>query len=168
MRQINQMIRNAHSLMLRFLLAGSDTLHPRSKSMPRSDLFLWTRSHGIRKYAIAVLSVTTALILTRWQPLHLEMAPASLFFCAVMLVPGSADSRLDCLLRSLPVSLSITISSGGPLPCSEARGNTTPHRFCCISPRCRKLERCAEKRHRISQSRTRRSPGNSPEATGHK
>jgi len=53
--------------------------------MPRSDLFLWTRSHGIRKYAIAVLSVTTALILTRWQPLHLEMAPASLFFCAVML-----------------------------------------------------------------------------------
>jgi PAS domain S-box-containing protein len=53
--------------------------------MSRSDSFLWTGSHGIRKYAIAVLSVTAALILPRWPPLHLEAAPASLFYCAVML-----------------------------------------------------------------------------------
>jgi PAS domain S-box-containing protein len=53
--------------------------------MSRSDPFLWAMSHGIRKYAIAVLSVTAALILPRWPPLHLEAAPASLFYCAVML-----------------------------------------------------------------------------------
>ena len=53
--------------------------------MSTSDLFLWTRSHDTRKYAIAVLSVTTALILSRLPALHLEAAPASLFFCAVML-----------------------------------------------------------------------------------
>jgi PAS domain S-box-containing protein len=53
--------------------------------MSRSDPFLWAMSHGIGKYAIAVLSVTAALILPRWPPLHLEAAPASLFYCAVML-----------------------------------------------------------------------------------
>jgi PAS domain S-box-containing protein len=85
MRHITQIIRKAHSLVLRFLLAGSDTLHTRSRNMSTPDLFLWARSHGIRKYAIAVLSVTAALILPRWPPLHLEAAPASLFYCAVML-----------------------------------------------------------------------------------
>jgi signal transduction histidine kinase len=85
MRQISQISEKGHSLMLRFLLAGSDTLHPRSRSMSRSDPFLWAMSHGIRKYAIAVLSVIAALILPRWPPLHLEAAPASLFYCAVML-----------------------------------------------------------------------------------
>jgi PAS domain S-box-containing protein len=53
--------------------------------MSTSDPFLWVRSHGIRKYAIAVLSVTVALVLPRWPPLHLEAAPASLFYCAIML-----------------------------------------------------------------------------------
>jgi PAS domain S-box-containing protein len=53
--------------------------------MSTSDPFRWTRSHGTRKYAIAVLSVTAALILSQWPPLHLEAAPASLSFCAVML-----------------------------------------------------------------------------------
>ncbi|HEY1936848.1 MAG TPA: ATP-binding protein [Candidatus Angelobacter sp.] len=50
-----------------------------------SDPFLWTRSHGVRKYAIAVLSVITALLLSQWPVLHLSAAPVSLFFCAVML-----------------------------------------------------------------------------------
>jgi PAS domain S-box-containing protein len=53
--------------------------------MSRSDPFLWTRSHGIRKYAIAVLSVITAFLLSQWPVLHLGAAPVSLFFCAVML-----------------------------------------------------------------------------------
>src|SRR5260370_28930386 len=77
--------RKGPSLVLRCLLAGSDTLHPRSRSMPRSDPLLWTRSHVIPKYAIAVLSVTAALILSQWPALHLGAAPVSLFFCAVML-----------------------------------------------------------------------------------
>jgi PAS domain S-box-containing protein len=53
--------------------------------MSTSDLFRWTRSHDTRKYAIAVLSVATALILSQLPALHLEAAPASLFFCGVML-----------------------------------------------------------------------------------
>jgi PAS domain S-box-containing protein len=95
----------AHSLMLRFLLAGSDTPHSRSKDMSRSDLFPWTRSHGIRKYTIAVLSVAAALILAQWPILHLEAAPVSLFFCAVMLSawfggfgPGFLASALSTLI----------------------------------------------------------------------
>src|SRR5260370_24535167 len=85
MRYMPTTARKAHSLVLRFLLAGSDTLHPRSRSMSRSDPLLWTRSHVIPKYAIAVLSVTAALILSQWPALHLGAAPVSLFFCAVML-----------------------------------------------------------------------------------
>jgi PAS domain S-box-containing protein len=76
MRHITQIIRKGHSLMLRFLLAGSDTLHPRNRSM--------SRSHGIQKYAIAVLSVTAALTLAQWPVLQLGAAPVSLFLCAVM------------------------------------------------------------------------------------
>jgi PAS domain S-box-containing protein len=53
--------------------------------MSKADPFLWARSHGIQKYAITVLSVTTALILSQWPTLHLGAAPVSLFFCAVML-----------------------------------------------------------------------------------
>jgi PAS domain S-box-containing protein len=53
--------------------------------MSSSDPFLWARSHVIRKYAIAVLAVAIALLLPQWPPLHLEAAPASLLFCAVML-----------------------------------------------------------------------------------
>jgi PAS domain S-box-containing protein len=85
MRKITQIQRKGHSLMLGFLLAGSDTLHPRSRSMSSSDPLPWTRSHVILKYAIAVLAVSIALLLPQWPPLHLEMAPASLLFCAVML-----------------------------------------------------------------------------------
>jgi PAS domain S-box-containing protein len=95
----------AHSLMLRFLLAGSDIPHSRSENMSRSDLFPWTRSHGIRKYTIAVLSVAAALILAQWPILHLEAAPVSLFFCAVMLSawfggfgPGFLASALSTLI----------------------------------------------------------------------
>jgi PAS domain S-box-containing protein len=101
MRGINQMIRKAHYLMLRFLLAGSDTLYPGSKSMSRSGPLLWTRSHGIRKYAIAILSVTAALILARWPPLHLEAAPASLFFCAVMVSAWFGGFRAGLLATVL-------------------------------------------------------------------
>jgi PAS domain S-box-containing protein len=53
--------------------------------MSRSDPLQWTKSHGIWKYAIAVLSVTAALIVAQLPLLHLETAPVSLFFCAVML-----------------------------------------------------------------------------------
>ncbi|HEY1526004.1 MAG TPA: ATP-binding protein [Candidatus Angelobacter sp.] len=49
-----------------------------------SDPLLWAKSHGIRKYAIAVLSVATALTLAQLPVLQLGAAPVSLFLCAVM------------------------------------------------------------------------------------
>ncbi len=52
--------------------------------MSRSNPLLWTKSHAIRKYGIAVLSVATALILAQWPFLHLGAAPVSLFLCAIM------------------------------------------------------------------------------------
>jgi PAS domain S-box-containing protein len=52
--------------------------------MSTSDPFQWGRWHGIRKYAIAVLSVATALIVAQWPVLQLGAAPVSLFLCAVM------------------------------------------------------------------------------------
>jgi PAS domain S-box-containing protein len=72
--------------------------------MSRSNLFLWTRSHGIRKYAIAVLSVTTALILAQWPVLQLGAAPVSLFLCAVMFAAwfgGLAPGLLAAALSDL-------------------------------------------------------------------
>src|SRR5258708_29909100 len=83
MSVITDMIRGGHSLMLRFLLAGSDTLPNRSGNM--SDPRTWPKQRVIWIYGIAVVSVVVALLLSQWPALHLEAAPVSLFFCAVML-----------------------------------------------------------------------------------
>src|SRR6267154_5950208 len=53
--------------------------------MLRSNPLLWPKPSGIWNYGIAVLSVAAALIISQWQPLHLEAAPVSLFLCAVIL-----------------------------------------------------------------------------------
>lgn len=60
----------------------------------------WKRA--IRGYAIAVLAVCMALLISRWPPLHLEMAPVSLFLCAVMVSAwcGGARPGLLALLLS--------------------------------------------------------------------
>ncbi|MCU1333580.1 MAG: hypothetical protein JWM08_2572 [Candidatus Angelobacter sp.] len=81
----NQVIRKVYSLVLRFLLEGSDTLHPWGRSISRPNPVLWARSYGIREYVIAVLSVAMALILAQQPFLRLGAAPVSLFLCAVML-----------------------------------------------------------------------------------
>jgi C4-dicarboxylate-specific signal transduction histidine kinase len=52
--------------------------------MSRSNPLLWPKPPAIWSYAIAVLSVAAALIISRWPALHLEAAPVSLFLCAVM------------------------------------------------------------------------------------
>src|SRR5207245_3187261 len=62
----------------------SDTPHGRSRSMYRPNPLLWPKP-VIWSYGIAVLSVISALIISRWPALHLEAAPVSLFLCAVML-----------------------------------------------------------------------------------
>ena len=53
--------------------------------MPRPNPLLWPQPPVIWSYGIAVLSVTSALIISQWPALHLEAAPVSLFLCAVML-----------------------------------------------------------------------------------
>jgi len=53
--------------------------------MSRSNPLLWPKPPAIWSYGIAVLSVATALIISRWPALHLEAAPVSLFLCAVIL-----------------------------------------------------------------------------------
>jgi transcriptional regulator with PAS, ATPase and Fis domain len=53
--------------------------------MSRLNPLLWPRPPAIWSYGIAVLSVTAALMISRWPALHLQTAPVSLFLCAVML-----------------------------------------------------------------------------------
>jgi C4-dicarboxylate-specific signal transduction histidine kinase len=53
--------------------------------MSSSNPLLWPRPPAIWGYGIAVLSVTAALIISRWPVLHLQDAPVSLFLCAVIL-----------------------------------------------------------------------------------
>ena len=53
-------------------------------SMFGSNPLLWAKPPVIWSYGIAVLSVTTALILTLWPALHLQAAPVSVFLCAVV------------------------------------------------------------------------------------
>jgi C4-dicarboxylate-specific signal transduction histidine kinase len=53
--------------------------------MSRPNPLLWPKPPAIWSYGISVLSVTSALIISRWPALHLEAAPVSLFLCAVML-----------------------------------------------------------------------------------
>jgi PAS domain S-box-containing protein len=53
--------------------------------MSRSNPLLWPKPPVIWSYCLAVLSVSTALIISRWPPLHLQDSPVSLFLCAVIL-----------------------------------------------------------------------------------
>ena len=65
------------------------------------------KPHAIWSFAIAVLSVAAALIVSRAPSFHLQSAPVSLFLCAVMvsawvggLLPGLVATLLSCLLFS--------------------------------------------------------------------
>src|SRR6266478_1432135 len=65
---------------------------------------LWPKARAIWGYGIAVLSVAAALIISRWPLLHLETAPVSLFFCAVMITAwfgGVGPGLLATTLSSL-------------------------------------------------------------------
>ena len=50
----------------------------------KSELGWWPKPPGIMSYGVAVLSVTTALIIARWLDVYLVAAPVSLFLCAIM------------------------------------------------------------------------------------
>jgi transcriptional regulator with PAS, ATPase and Fis domain len=57
----------------------------------------------IRRYVVAVLSVLFALLIAHWPVIHLESAPVSLFFCAVMVSAwfgGAGPGSLATILSS--------------------------------------------------------------------
>ncbi len=71
-----------------------------SSPLPQSVATL----HVIRRYVIAVLSVSLALLIAHWPVIHLEFAPVSLFFCAVMVSAwfgGAGPGILATVLSSL-------------------------------------------------------------------
>ena len=71
--------------------------------MPRTD-FEDRGRNAIRGYAIAVISVFAALLISRLPFLHLELAPVSLFLCAVMVSAwcgGEGPGLLSLLLSAL-------------------------------------------------------------------
>src|ERR1700730_6186621 len=53
--------------------------------MARLNPLLWPKLPAIWSYWIAVVSVSAALLISRWPTLHLQDAPVSLFLCAVIL-----------------------------------------------------------------------------------
>ena len=58
----------------------------------------------IRGYVVAVLSVLFALLIAQWPGIHLESAPASLLFCAVMMSAwfgGTGPGSLAAVLSSI-------------------------------------------------------------------
>ena len=70
-----------------------------SSPLPQSVATVQT----IRGYVIAVLSVLFALLIAHWPVFHLESAPVSLFFCAVMVSAwfgGAGPGSLATILSS--------------------------------------------------------------------
>ena len=69
--------------------------------MPTSNPLLWPKPPAIWSYGLAVLSVATALIISRWPPLHLQDAPVSLFLCAVILSAWFGGAGPELLATAL-------------------------------------------------------------------
>jgi C4-dicarboxylate-specific signal transduction histidine kinase len=72
--------------------------------MSRFNPLLWHKPPVILSYAVAVLSVVTALIIAKWPPLELHAAPVSLFICAVILSAwfgGTGSGLLSAILSTL-------------------------------------------------------------------
>jgi PAS domain S-box-containing protein len=89
---------------VRAIHRDSDDLYRGSGSMARFNPVLCRRPPAIWGYGIAILSVTAAVLISRWPLLHLEAAPASLFLCAIMISawfggigPGLLAIVLSCL-----------------------------------------------------------------------
>src|ERR1700676_5157367 len=53
--------------------------------MARLNPLLWAKRPAFWSYWISFVSVSAALIISRWPTLHLQDAPVSLFLCAVIL-----------------------------------------------------------------------------------
>jgi transcriptional regulator with PAS, ATPase and Fis domain len=72
-----------------------------SSPLPQSAV---TTALIIRRYVVAVLAVLFALLIAHWPVIHLESAPASLFFCAVIVSAwfgGTGPGSLATVLSSL-------------------------------------------------------------------
>lgn len=94
-----------------------------SSPLPQSAA---TTMQIIRGYVVAVLSVVFALLVAHWPVIHLESAPVSLFFCAVMVSAwfgGAGPGSLATLLSSIAFYYSFLppVDSLAPKPGQLAR-----------------------------------------------
>ena len=72
--------------------------------MSKFDPLRWRKPPVIWSYGVTVLSVVTALVISKWPPLHLEAAPVSLFLCAVIFSAwfgGTGAGLLAAVLSTL-------------------------------------------------------------------
>jgi len=91
--------------------------------LPQSAL---TTVQIVRRYVIAVLSVLFAQLISHWPVIHLESAPVSLFFCAVMVSAwfgGAGPGSLAAFLSSIAFYYSFLppVDSLAPKPGQLAR-----------------------------------------------
>ncbi len=91
--------------------------------LPQSAL---TTVQIVRRYVIAVLSVLFAQLIAHWPVIHLESAPVSLFFCAVMVSAwfgGAGPGSLAAFLSSIAFYYSFLppVDSLAPKPGQLAR-----------------------------------------------
>ena len=90
--------------------------------MSRPNRPLWSKSSGIRRYGIAIISITSALILSRWLTPHIGF-PGTLFLIAVML-SGWYGGAGPSLLATAPSALAFHYSflhTLGPKPVEMPR-----------------------------------------------
>ena len=71
--------------------------------MTTPDRRWWSAPPMIAKYGAAVVSVTAALMSSRWPEIHLTAAPVSLFLCAVMFSAWFGGFRPGLLATALSV-----------------------------------------------------------------
>ncbi|TLY29044.1 MAG: DUF4118 domain-containing protein [Nitrospirae bacterium] len=71
--------------------------------MLKSNPHVWFKPPVILCYGVAALSVTGALIIARWLEINLQIAPVSLFLCAIMLSVWFGGIRPGLLATPLSV-----------------------------------------------------------------
>src|ERR1700683_4212937 len=70
------------------VIAWSEASNNGGGNMSRFNPLLWRKPPAILGYAVAILSVIAAVIISRWPAVHLQEYPAALFLCAVMISAG--------------------------------------------------------------------------------
>ena len=87
-------------------IPSHDVAHRSALAEPASNSWLMTTLFV--RYAVAVVSVTGALIIARLLQIHLVSAPASLFLCAIMFSAWFGGARPALFALTLGGRLEVT------------------------------------------------------------